>query len=200
MRVANVNRAADLPSTFTVQKNENTHFRIEPELLRELQEDLRVRTLPYALSAVLSPNPTLDSCGVYAPSTCCGWHKYVYQYLGITPESDLRDDTGDKTLMLRREESSWRREFVLRYNLRRYVMTFSGKGGRPCSWVRVRGVHTCAADSPCFLQRGRLCCHASELPHVRRCLDHSQSVSSDTDSRVAPHMRFCLSLLMFGHH
>ncbi|CDO69933.1 hypothetical protein BN946_scf184836.g7 [Trametes cinnabarina] len=48
------------------------------------------------------------------------WRRaYVYQYLGITPESDLRDDAGDKTLMLRRKETSWRKEFVMRYNLRR---------------------------------------------------------------------------------
>ncbi|KAJ8489426.1 hypothetical protein ONZ51_g2937 [Trametes cubensis] len=48
------------------------------------------------------------------------WRRaYVYQYLGITPESDLRDDAGDKTLMLRREESTWKKEFVMRYNLRR---------------------------------------------------------------------------------
>ncbi|KAI0702768.1 hypothetical protein C8Q76DRAFT_755783 [Earliella scabrosa] len=47
------------------------------------------------------------------------WRRaYVYQYLGITPESDLRDD-GDKTLLMRREESSWKKEFILRYNLRR---------------------------------------------------------------------------------
>ena len=51
------------------------------------------------------------------------WRRaYVYQYLGITPESDLRDDVGDKTIMLRREESSWKKEFILRYNLRRYVV------------------------------------------------------------------------------
>ncbi|KAI0363927.1 hypothetical protein BV20DRAFT_975037 [Pilatotrama ljubarskyi] len=48
------------------------------------------------------------------------WRRaYVYQYLGITPESDLRDDAGDRTLMLRREEVTWKKEFILRYNLRR---------------------------------------------------------------------------------
>ncbi|KAI0742454.1 hypothetical protein C8Q80DRAFT_908355 [Daedaleopsis nitida] len=79
------------------------------------------------------------------------WRRaYVYQYLGVTPESDLRDGTGDKTLMLRREESSWRREFVLRYNLRRYVITFLRKGedlvrGRACP-----GVDICASEPPCF--------------------------------------------------
>lgn len=52
------------------------------------------------------------------------WRRaYVHQYLGISPESDLHDEAGDKTLMLRREESSWRKEFILRYNLRRYVMS-----------------------------------------------------------------------------
>ncbi|KAI0753660.1 hypothetical protein C8Q74DRAFT_329085 [Fomes fomentarius] len=61
------------------------------------------------------------------------WRRaYVYQYLGVTPESDLRDDAGDRTLMLRREESSWKREFVLRYNLKRYVIAFSTIGGVIC--------------------------------------------------------------------
>ncbi|KAH9921650.1 uncharacterized protein B0H18DRAFT_1020662 [Fomitopsis serialis] len=48
------------------------------------------------------------------------WRRaYVYQFLGISPESDLRDNGDQKNLMLRREESTWRREFVLRYNLKR---------------------------------------------------------------------------------
>ncbi|TFK37552.1 hypothetical protein BDQ12DRAFT_684853 [Crucibulum laeve] len=46
------------------------------------------------------------------------WHRaFVYQFLGIGPESELRDDV--KSLMLRRSERSWRNEFVVRYNLRR---------------------------------------------------------------------------------
>ena len=50
------------------------------------------------------------------------WRRaYVYQFLGISPESDLRDNDERKSLMLRREESTWRREFVLRHNLRRCV-------------------------------------------------------------------------------
>lgn len=53
------------------------------------------------------------------------WRRaYAYQYLGIAPESDLRNDASNKALMLRREEGSWRKEFILRYNLCRYVMTF----------------------------------------------------------------------------
>ncbi|PIL26226.1 hypothetical protein GSI_11981 [Ganoderma sinense ZZ0214-1] len=44
---------------------------------------------------------------------------YVYHYLGIAPESDLHGDATDKTVMLRREESSWRKEFIQRYKLRR---------------------------------------------------------------------------------
>ena len=49
---------------------------------------------------------------------------YVYRYLGIAPENDLHSDAADKTIMLRREESSWRKEFIQRYKLRRYVMRF----------------------------------------------------------------------------
>lgn len=45
------------------------------------------------------------------------WHRaFVYQFLGIAPEGDLHNAN---TLMLRRGESSWRKEFVFRYNLRR---------------------------------------------------------------------------------
>jgi len=48
------------------------------------------------------------------------WRRaYVYQFLGISPEADLRDNAEGRSLMLRREETTWRREFVLRYNLRR---------------------------------------------------------------------------------
>ena len=51
------------------------------------------------------------------------WRRaFVYQYFGISPEADLRDDIGNKTLMLRRADQSWKKEFVLRYNLRRYVI------------------------------------------------------------------------------
>ncbi|KAH9856157.1 hypothetical protein C2E23DRAFT_504912 [Lenzites betulinus] len=50
------------------------------------------------------------------------WRRaYVYQYLGITPESDLHNDASNRALMLRREETSWKKEFILRYNLRRLV-------------------------------------------------------------------------------
>lgn len=45
------------------------------------------------------------------------WHRaFVYQFLGIAPEGDLYNA---KTLLLRRSESSWRKEFVIRHNLRR---------------------------------------------------------------------------------
>lgn len=48
------------------------------------------------------------------------WRRaYVYQYLGISPEADLRDDEGRKGLMLRRAETSWRKELIVRYTLRR---------------------------------------------------------------------------------
>lgn len=45
------------------------------------------------------------------------WHRaFVYQFFGIAPEGDYNA----KMLLLRRSESSWRKEFVVRYNLRRY--------------------------------------------------------------------------------
>ena len=55
------------------------------------------------------------------------WRRaFVYQFLGIPPEGDIYescspDSIPDKSLMLRREESSWKREFVCRWNLRRYA-------------------------------------------------------------------------------
>ena len=69
------------------------------------------------------------------------WRRaYVHQYLGISPESDLHDEAGDKTLMLRREESSWRKEFILRYNLRRYVMSICASEVAGCACTaRVSG-------------------------------------------------------------
>ncbi|KNZ77303.1 F-box/WD repeat-containing protein pof10 [Termitomyces sp. J132] len=46
------------------------------------------------------------------------WHRaFVCQFLGISPESEIHDDV--KSLMLRRSESSWRIEFIVRYKLRR---------------------------------------------------------------------------------
>lgn len=51
------------------------------------------------------------------------WRRaYAHQSLGISPESDFRDNNDDRALMLRREETTWRKEFVFRYNLRRYVI------------------------------------------------------------------------------
>ena len=56
------------------------------------------------------------------------WRRaYVYQYLGILPEDDIQrgnghpDYTSGRDLMLRRTETSWKREFVFRWNLRRYL-------------------------------------------------------------------------------
>jgi hypothetical protein len=51
------------------------------------------------------------------------WHRaFVCQFLGIAPEGDLRKA---KTLMLRRRENSWRKEYIVRYNLRRCVAYFT---------------------------------------------------------------------------
>ncbi|KAI0640967.1 hypothetical protein C8Q79DRAFT_426214 [Trametes meyenii] len=81
------------------------------------------------------------------------WRRaYVYQYLGITPEDDLRDGASDKTLMLRREENTWKKEFILRYNLRRYVIA-SPRLGRRSRWVYLLGVFICCLCASLF-QRG----------------------------------------------
>ncbi|KAF5375448.1 hypothetical protein D9615_007952 [Tricholomella constricta] len=46
------------------------------------------------------------------------WHRaFVCQFLNIGPESEIHDDV--KSLMLRRSESTWRNEFIVRYRLRR---------------------------------------------------------------------------------
>ena len=53
------------------------------------------------------------------------WRRaYVYQFLRISPEGDIYESpspTGvpGKALLLRREETSWKREFVRRWNLKR---------------------------------------------------------------------------------
>ncbi|KAI0669036.1 hypothetical protein C8Q78DRAFT_225075 [Trametes maxima] len=92
------------------------------------------------------------------------WRRaYVYQYLGITPESDLRDGAGNKTLMLRREEHTWKKEFVLRYNLRRYVIASRELGGRS-RWVYFLGslyaACKCLAVPVRPAKRLEGCCHA----------------------------------------
>jgi WD40 repeat protein len=50
------------------------------------------------------------------------WHRaFVCQFLGIGPEGNLRNT---KTLMLRRCENSWSKEFIVRYNIRRCGIYF----------------------------------------------------------------------------
>jgi hypothetical protein len=45
------------------------------------------------------------------------WHAaFLCQFLGITPEEDLH---GTKSLLLRRAEHTWRKEFIVRWTLRR---------------------------------------------------------------------------------
>ncbi|KIK57511.1 hypothetical protein GYMLUDRAFT_86733 [Collybiopsis luxurians FD-317 M1] len=45
------------------------------------------------------------------------WHRaFLLSFLGIAPESDV---DSEKALVLRRTESTWRKEYVLRYNLTR---------------------------------------------------------------------------------
>ncbi len=43
---------------------------------------------------------------------------FALNFLGIGPEGDLSDFKGR---LLRRSEPSWRREYIVRYNLRRYL-------------------------------------------------------------------------------
>ena len=51
------------------------------------------------------------------------WRRaFLCQFMGIDPESTLDDQDNNQdgsSLMLRREEDSWKREFVARWNLRR---------------------------------------------------------------------------------
>ena len=53
------------------------------------------------------------------------WRRaYLCQFLGISPEDDLHDGgelKANRALMIRRMETSWKREFVARWNLRRCV-------------------------------------------------------------------------------
>lgn len=49
------------------------------------------------------------------------WHRaFAHQFLGIGPESDIHDDS--RSFMLRRTENLWRNEYIVRYNLKRYVV------------------------------------------------------------------------------
>src|SRR6185369_16571917 len=44
------------------------------------------------------------------------WQRaFVCQFLGIGPESDINDNA--RNLMLRRSETTWKKEFILRYRL-----------------------------------------------------------------------------------
>lgn len=65
------------------------------------------------------------------------WRRaYFCQFLGISPEDDLRDGgelRANRALMVRRMETSWKREFVARWNLRRCVLIFY-HGGAPFSY------------------------------------------------------------------
>ncbi|RDX49038.1 hypothetical protein OH76DRAFT_622487 [Lentinus brumalis] len=86
------------------------------------------------------------------------WRRaYVHQYLGISPESDLRDEAGDKTLMLRREESSWRKEFILRYKLSRYVMSICTSEKRNFPWDRyMRRRQTCCCNEVGYMRHASI--------------------------------------------
>jgi hypothetical protein len=49
------------------------------------------------------------------------WYRaFLCQFLDIGPESDLHDDNvKSKSLVMRRHETTWRNEFITRFNLRR---------------------------------------------------------------------------------
>ena len=48
------------------------------------------------------------------------WYRaFLCQFLGIGPESNIQDSK--RNIMLRRSESTWKKEFIFRYNLKRYV-------------------------------------------------------------------------------
>lgn len=52
------------------------------------------------------------------------WHRaFVFQFLGVGAEGDTN---GTESLMVRRMESTWRKEYIIRWNLRRYVPNYSG--------------------------------------------------------------------------
>ncbi len=76
------------------------------------------------------------------------WRRaYVYQCFGIMPESDIHNDASDKAVMLRREESSWRKQFIWRYTLRRYVtlVGFFERGEGPaCFDASVKCILRCS--------------------------------------------------------
>ncbi|OBZ74905.1 hypothetical protein A0H81_05165 [Grifola frondosa] len=113
------------------------HLRTSGRTRSLLRADAEIDERVYAADAKLRQTATLTSTTTIADIVCDSaqllnkqlyahikddntWRRaYVYQFLGITPESDLRDDADGRALMLRREESSWRKEFVLRFNLRR---------------------------------------------------------------------------------
>ncbi|KDQ52368.1 hypothetical protein JAAARDRAFT_40252 [Jaapia argillacea MUCL 33604] len=47
------------------------------------------------------------------------WHRaFLAQFLNVGPESELKRESG-RGIMLRRTESTWKKEFIVRYNLRR---------------------------------------------------------------------------------
>ena len=58
------------------------------------------------------------------------WRRaFCCQFLGISPEDSIHENVDSvleasrgSALMLRREHASWKKEFVHRWNLRRYVM------------------------------------------------------------------------------
>jgi len=50
------------------------------------------------------------------------WYRaFINQYLDIGPENDIKYE---KILLLRKSESTWRKEFIMRHNLRRFVVVF----------------------------------------------------------------------------
>lgn len=68
------------------------------------------------------------------------WHRaFVFQFLGIEPEGNVN---GLESIMLRRTEGTWRKEYILRWSLRMYVPfpldLFEKRGSQACQrrWQR----------------------------------------------------------------
>ncbi|TCD62793.1 hypothetical protein EIP91_006411, partial [Steccherinum ochraceum] len=104
-------RAHALPAS---QNRESTLFNIPAESLTHITSFLA----PPALFALGRTNKQLHD-HINDDNT---WRRaYFCQFLGISPEDDLRDGAidGGRSLMVRRIESTWKREYVHRWNLRR---------------------------------------------------------------------------------
>lgn len=110
------------PSQST-QKDSPSQHSTKPNLLKHSKYGLDIPTENLThITSYLDPPSLLALSGVNTAlhehvKDEHTWHRaFVYSFLGIKPEDNLDDVKG---LMLRRSESSWKKEFIIRYNLRR---------------------------------------------------------------------------------